>query len=74
MAKNLKESSKNKVSVPVSVQRDVEDMAYQLWQQRGCPEGSPEEDWFAAEQMLRMKKPEPSRPRVFAAGSTQTES
>ena len=27
-------------------------LAYALWQQRGSPEGSPEEDWFAAEQQL----------------------
>jgi hypothetical protein len=27
-------------------------LAYQLWQARGCPEGSPEIDWFLAEQKL----------------------
>jgi hypothetical protein len=27
--------------------------AYELWQDRGCPDGSPEEDWFYAEQELR---------------------
>ena len=26
--------------------------AYQLWQKRGCPLGSPETDWFRAEQEL----------------------
>jgi len=26
--------------------------AYQLWVQRGCPEGSPEEDWYRAEKEL----------------------
>lgn len=26
--------------------------AYFRWQARGCPEGSPEEDWFRAEQEL----------------------
>lgn len=24
-------------------------LAYQLWQDRGCPIGSPDEDWFEAE-------------------------
>jgi hypothetical protein len=24
-------------------------LAYALWQERGCPEGSPEVDWFKAE-------------------------
>ena len=28
-------------------------LAYQLWQERGCPVGSDQEDWFRAEQQLR---------------------
>jgi hypothetical protein len=31
-------------------------LAYQFWQERGCPIGSPEEDWFRAEQALRRQK------------------
>lgn len=27
-------------------------VAYTLWELRGCPVGSPEEDWFKAEQEL----------------------
>jgi hypothetical protein len=27
-------------------------LAYELWIKRGCPIGSPEEDWFQAEQLL----------------------
>jgi hypothetical protein len=27
-------------------------LAYQLWLARGCPDGSPEIDWFQAEQEL----------------------
>jgi hypothetical protein len=27
-------------------------LAYALWQESGCPEGSSEEDWFRAEQEL----------------------
>jgi hypothetical protein len=27
-------------------------VAYTLWESRGCPIGSPEEDWFKAEQEL----------------------
>ena len=27
-------------------------LAYALWQARGCPEGSPEEDWLNAEKQL----------------------
>ena len=27
-------------------------LAYELWELRGCPEGSPEVDWAAAEEVL----------------------
>ena len=27
-------------------------LAYQFWQDRGCPEGTPDEDWFRAEREL----------------------
>lgn len=27
--------------------------AYQLWQERGCPVGSPENDWLRAEEELK---------------------
>jgi hypothetical protein len=27
-------------------------LAYALWQERGCPHGSPEMDWLKAEQLL----------------------
>jgi hypothetical protein len=36
----------------VSFREEVELLAYLFWQQRGCPEGSPEEDWFRAEKTL----------------------
>ena len=31
---------------------DIAGLAYTLWESRGCPIGSPEEDWFKAEQAL----------------------
>ena len=31
----------------------VEDIAHQHWEKRGRPFGSPEVDWFAAEEALR---------------------
>jgi len=31
---------------------DVKQRAYECWQQRGCPIGSPEVDWWRAEQEL----------------------
>jgi hypothetical protein len=34
---------------------DIAALAYELWQSRGCPDGSPEEDWFRAAQQLRSR-------------------
>jgi hypothetical protein len=31
---------------------EVAALAYRLWNERGCPLGSPEEDWFRAEREL----------------------
>jgi hypothetical protein len=31
---------------------DIAALAYRLWQERGCPIGSPEEDWLRAEELL----------------------
>lgn len=36
----------------VPTQEEIAVRAYVLWQQRGCPEGTPEEDWLKAEQQL----------------------
>ena len=37
----------------------IEHLAYWLWQQRGMPLGSPDEDWFLAEKLAGMQR-EPS--------------
>jgi len=34
-------------------QQEIASRAYKLWHDRGCPEGSPEEDWFRAAEELR---------------------
>jgi Protein of unknown function (DUF2934) len=34
---------------------DIAALAYELWQTRGCPNGSPEEDWFRAAEELRSR-------------------
>lgn len=35
-----------------NLQAEIARLAYRLWQARGCPEGSPEQDWFDAERTL----------------------
>ncbi len=37
---------------PTPAHEQIASLAYALWQHRGCPEGSPEEDWLRAEQEL----------------------
>ena len=34
---------------------EIADRAYELWQKRGCPDGSPEEDWYRAAEELRSR-------------------
>ena len=36
--------------------REIAALAHQLWELRGCPEGSPDEDWAHAAQQLRDRK------------------
>jgi hypothetical protein len=36
---------------------EVATLAYQLWMERGCPIGSPEVDWFQAEEQLKNRGP-----------------
>ena len=35
---------------------EIAALAYRLWTERGCPIGSPEEDWFRAEAELSGRK------------------
>ena len=44
-----------------SVQDDIAQLAYALWQQRGCPYGSSEADWHEAERELRQSPEHVSR-------------
>jgi hypothetical protein len=46
------ETDEHKTSEPVS-ETAIAAFAYELWQKRGCPIGSPERDWHNAEEQLR---------------------
>ena len=35
---------------------NIERLAYELWQQRGCPLGAPQEDWLRAERELLLHR------------------
>ena len=36
-------------------EQDIAALAYELWEAKGCPEGSPEIDWFAALEQLKSR-------------------
>lgn len=36
---------------------DIALRAYSLWEARGCPDGSPDEDWFRAVRELQVRRP-----------------
>jgi Protein of unknown function (DUF2934) len=44
-----------------SMRENLEKLAYGLWQERGCPYGSPEFDWLEAERSLRESSEQVSR-------------
>jgi Protein of unknown function (DUF2934) len=41
--------------------RSIGELAYRLWQSRGCPEGTAEKDWLDAERQL-LASPSTARP------------
>lgn len=55
--------------------RSIGELAYSLWQARGCPEGSAERDWLDAEKQLtgaqRTIEPRAPEPRAVAPRTTR---
>ena len=49
------DATQNVISEPPN-QAKISALAYKLWKQRGCPLGSPEVDWFRAEEELKGRK------------------
>ena len=54
-ADNLTKALASGHGVITSAHDEVAALAYQLWQARGCPDGSPQEDWFHAAEELRSR-------------------
>jgi len=54
-SESLDEPGPRNASETVDQQR-IAELAYKFWQARGCPDGSPEVDWFPAEQELQGRK------------------
>ena len=45
-------------SIASDQHQKIEQLAYRLWLERGCPMGSDQEDWFRAENMLNAQSQE----------------
>ena len=50
---------------------EIAQLAYSYWQARGCPHGSPDEDWFRAEAELKTSQQSQSeqQPMTAAGGA-----
>ena len=46
----------NEHGIAIFGHNDIAELAYTLWQARGCPQGSPEQDWFQAAHELRARR------------------
>lgn len=66
VSKSKSASADNLAARPVVVQEpdsySIAVLAYQLWHARGCPDGSPEIDWFRAEEELCSQSVKPESP------------
>jgi hypothetical protein len=45
--------SESEPLIPQTNHEEIARLAFEYWQARGCPVGSPEEDWFRAEREWR---------------------
>ncbi len=54
-AELYEESVPPDLSEPVD-QQGIAKLAFEFWHARGCPDGSPEEDWFRAELELQSRR------------------
>jgi len=52
MEPNKKKSVRAAIVDTVDTNQIITALAYEYWQRRGCPIGSPELDWFEAEEYL----------------------
>jgi hypothetical protein len=48
---------------------EIATRAYQCWHERGCPHGTPEDDWQRAEEELRRERSQAPTSRAATAGS-----
>ena len=49
-------SRRDEFEAPTFDEQDIAVLAHEFWQARGCPEGSPEQDWFQAVEALGARR------------------
>jgi len=67
----MKQPSKIPVAIPTPQPPnhnggEIAALAYALWQEKGCPDGSAEQDWFQAEHLVADRKPSASATKIHA--------
>ena len=50
------ENEQKEAEALLAYQEQIAALAYKLWHDRGCPEGSPDADWFEAEELVRTRE------------------
>jgi hypothetical protein len=67
------EQEEEKVSEHGSTQEEIQQLAYNLWEQAGYPEGTHEQDWIEAERLLFEERRNRTDEKTMAAqaGSVQ---
>jgi hypothetical protein len=52
MSKTVTAPAEETASPDAPGYHEISELAHQMWLDRGSPDGSPEEDWYRAEQLL----------------------
>ena len=66
----LAEPAPESLPTATAGEQDVRGLAYRRWVDRGCPQGSPEEDWFEAERQLQSRDCASARPADDAVAAS----
>jgi hypothetical protein len=52
----------------------IAELAFRFWEERGCPQGSPDEDWYKAERIIdREQGSEPGKRKPLETARTRNQ-
>ncbi|MDQ2946829.1 MAG: DUF2934 domain-containing protein [Acidobacteriota bacterium] len=55
-SQQVHQKATNEHGITMFGHQNIAALAHELWQARGCPVGSPDEDWFRAAEQLRSQR------------------